>query len=507
MIQARQLLSNVVVSGLQVVVVGVAYFVLYPFLIRVLGDELFGLWTLVLATTTATNLANLGLAGSMVKFVAKHLAREDEARARLLVETALLSLAVVLGVVLLASYPLFVYVLDYLVSSKTPALVDEAVAVLPYALSSFWLTSMAGVALSSLEGCHRVDRRGLLTMMAAVLYLGLGIGLTLTDGLMGLALAQVLQAGALLVAAWVTLRYTLPGLPFLPFRWSWEAFREMLSYSVNYQVISLAQLLVAPVTSALLTRFGGVALAGYFELANRLVIQVRALIVTAYQAIVPTIADLHERSPEAVRGLYHTSLGVLQYLVIPALALLLLATPYLSALLVGRYQPDFVLYTSLLLVGWFINILTNPAYFAYMGIGLLRWNVAGHLLTGGLNALLGLALGAVVGDAGVMAALAVALVAGSLVPVVAYHREQRIAWSSIGDKPTAWLLGITLVAAVAALGVHQGLATWALWERGPLVALVFGLIVLPALWRHPVRSQVLAWVRAATRPSPSLTDS
>lgn len=503
MIQSRRLFSNVVVSGLQVVVVGLSYLLLYPFLLRTLGADLFGLWTLVLATTTASNLANLGLAGSMVKFVAQYQAREDDAYVRLLIQTALLTLAVVLGVVLLAAYPLFGWLLDYLVARKTPDLVDEALLLLPYALTSFWLTALAGVALSSLDGFQRVDRRGVLTMAAALLYLGLGVWLTLTDGLLGLARAQVLQAAFLLVASWITLQRTMPTLPWLPRRWSFGAFREMLGYSVNFQLISLTQMLLMPVTSALLTRFGGVALTGYFELANRIVLQLRALIVTAYQAIVPTIADLHERDPAAVRTLYHTSLTLLLYLVLPTLALLLLVAPYLSEVFVGTGQPDFIRYSRLLVVGWFLNILGAPAYFAYMGTGVLRWNVVSHALMGLGNAGLGVALGLWLGGDGVVLGLTVALLVGGVIPMIAYQREQSIAWGAMADAALGRLAATVGAGSLGAWALHRFLPEVPLWLRGTAVLLAFTAIVGPAAWAHPVRRQVLGWITDVLRPAPA----
>ena len=69
MITKRRLLINALMAVMQVVVIGGSFVVLYAFVERTLGIALFGVWALVLATTSASGIANLGLGNSAVKFV------------------------------------------------------------------------------------------------------------------------------------------------------------------------------------------------------------------------------------------------------------------------------------------------------------------------------------------------------------------------------------------------------------------------------------------------------
>jgi len=67
--QRRQILINAIMSVVQIVVIGIVLFILYRFLLNTIGVEQLGIWSLVLATTSVTQIASFGLSGSVVKFV------------------------------------------------------------------------------------------------------------------------------------------------------------------------------------------------------------------------------------------------------------------------------------------------------------------------------------------------------------------------------------------------------------------------------------------------------
>ncbi len=206
MIRKRQLLVNAMVSVGQVIVTGAVYFVLYRFLLDRLGPLEFGVWALVLATTSAAGIANLGMATSAVKFVSQYLARGDRERVALVIQTAAISVAIFLAAVMLAAYPLLQRLLGVLIDE--PAQLPAALLILPYALVSFFLTSLAGVFQSSIDGFQRMDLRGIILMGTTIAYLGLCLLMVPSYGLIGLAWAQVLQACLLVMVLWGTLKWS-----------------------------------------------------------------------------------------------------------------------------------------------------------------------------------------------------------------------------------------------------------------------------------------------------------
>lgn len=490
MLQKRQLLVNALAAAAQVIVTGGSFFVLYRYVKDAVGIEYFGVWSLVLATTSASSLANLGLAASVVKFVSMYRARGDIRRVVRIVETAVISLAVFLLVVLAALYPAAGYLLALPLDGAQTA---AALAILPYAFVAFWITSVAAVLQGSLDGHHRVDLRSYLLMGSSVIYLAAAFALVPSRGLVGLAQAQALQAGLLLIATWVALRRVATGLPIVPVRWTWSVFREMLAYSASFQAISVFKLLTEPLAKWLVTIFAGAAAVGFFEFAQRMVFQLRALFVSAHQAIVPTIADLQERDAAALEKVYVASFRVILYLVLAALPLLIVILPLVARLWLGAYEPLFVTFSVLLAAGWFLNMLSNPAYFAYLGIGKLRWNVAGHAAIGMLNVALGYVLGRMYGGTGVVAGFAAALIVGSLLIAASYQRAYAVRLSRLLERESAVLFAAGMAGLLVAVwiwGLPYGIAS-----RGLLACAAYGAAVALPLWKHPVRRTLWAWCR------------
>jgi O-antigen/teichoic acid export membrane protein len=409
-----------------------------------------------------------------------------------LVQTGTLTAAAAITVALALLYPLVQVVLGLVI--EDPALLPQAVAIVPYALGSLWLSATASVVYASIDGFQRVDLRNIILMGGAGVFLASALWLVPSRGLIGLAQAQVLQGATVLTVSWLVLRRLLPELPVLPLRWSRPAFREMIGYSLRFQGIAFTLLLFEPLTKSLLARFGSVSSAGYFEMANRLAMQLRAFIVTAHTSLVPTITDISEKAPELLRGVYEASCRIVAFLLLVLLPLLIALTPLISVVWLGSFEPLFVLFATLVFIGWFGNLVGNPGYIGYMGEGRIRWNLRSHLLTGVVNVALGIALGALAGGVGVVVAFVVALLSGSLLVAVAYSREHGYRMS-IWAAPDNLLLGAASVAGMGAVLLLYYRFAESLGVPLLVVAslAVYALIAGVPLWLHSARRQMHAW--------------
>ena len=127
----KQILLNAISTFGQELVSAAVLFLLYRFLIRAIGIERFGVWSLVLATTSVVTLANQGFSTSIVKFVAKYAAQERPEHVSAIVQTALLSTGLALAVVSTGLYPAARWLLKFLLP---PAALADAHLVLPFAL-------------------------------------------------------------------------------------------------------------------------------------------------------------------------------------------------------------------------------------------------------------------------------------------------------------------------------------------------------------------------------------
>jgi O-antigen/teichoic acid export membrane protein len=483
-----------------IVAVSVILFILYRYLLLTIGIEQLGIWSLVLAATSITQIANFGLSGSVVKYVAKYAAMERFEEVSVIIQTAALTVAGFIGIVLLAGYPLTRWILRLVIPQSSLSL---ALGILPFAFVTFWFMAISSVFLAGLDGLQKIFIKNVLLVGGSTLYLLLCVALAPRYGIKGVALARIVQDLTFLLFGWVLLKTKLHGLPMVPHRWTLSTFKEIIVYGLNFQVISLMSLCYDPLTKALLSKFGGLSSVGYYEMASRLIQQLRSLIVSANQVLVPAIADLQERLPDRIRTVYRTSCHLIYYLALPMYSMSILSLPLVSRIWIGRVERGFVLFGVLLSVGWFFNTLNGPAYFANLGMGELKWNVISHVAIALFNLALGLWLGRSFGGIGVIGGWAVALAAGSSLILLSYHFRHRIPFGELIPPSSGALTGISIIAILAFFFIMR----FRVPSKDPaflsalILVVFFGAILIP-LWRNPMRRRLASWIvddMAATR--------
>jgi len=490
--QKKQVLKNAFMSVIQIIVIAIVLFILYKFLLNTIGVEQFGIWSLVLATTSTAQIAQFGLTGSVVKFVAKYIARKDYQRVSDIIQTASLSISMIMGFILVAGYPLIKWILSLIVPQKYLLL---AFSILPYAFIALWFMTIVSIFQSGLDGYQRIDLRSSLIMFGAVVNLILCFFLAPLFGLMGVAYARVFSNSLLVLISWILLKKQFPMLPIIPNKWKKGVFKEIMLYGLNFQVISIARIFYDPITKALLSKFGGLSMVGYYEMASKMVQQFRALIVSANQVLVPAIADLKEKAPEKIKKVYLTCYKLLVYLALPMYSMIIISAPLISRLWIGHYENVFIIFSIVLSIGWLFNTLVGPAYFAYLGIGQLCWNVVSHITIALLNIGVGFLLGCFFGGIGVVTAFAISLTAGSSIIYISYHLLYKIPISEFFPKASR------IVFLACSIGVLLGFLIKQRLNHivnvnvlNGIIIFLFLIIILAPLWLHPMRKQLMGWI-------------
>lgn len=488
----RRLLINAIMSLGQVVVIGGVLFTLYRFLLKTIGIQQLGIWSIVLSTASVASIANLGLSASVVKFVAKYVARGEEETVVSVIQTSVISIGIILGLVLLIAYPFASWLLSFVLPLAS---IKEAISILPYALLSLWIIVISSIFQSALDGYQRIDLRCLLLMAGSVIHLFLSFVLVPSHGLMGLAYAQVAQSCLVLIGSWLTLKRHLLLLPTVPYQWNLKLFKEMVGYGINFQLISVSQMVYDPITKALLTKFGGLSMTGFYEMASRMILQVRALAVAANQVLVPTIADLHEKDQQIIQNVYKDSYRLLLYIALPTFSAIIAFTPMISQIWIGGHENTFILFSTLLAVGWFLNTLSGSAYFVNLGIGELRWNTISHVLIAVLNFSLGLILGNIYDGIGVVVAWVFSLIIGSFMIPISYHYRHNIPIVELLPKESRGIGLASIVGlSVSLILYHYLVGRIILPGTATIGFLAFFASIAVPFWVHPMRKRLTGLV-------------
>jgi len=478
---------------MQIIISGGVLFILYRFLLKTIGVDKLGAWSLVLATTSVTGIAQFGLSGSVVKFVAKYKAHDDIESVSGIIQTASISLSVFIGLMLLIFYPLAKWILTFIMAEKG---LSDALLILPFSLVSFWIGSVSGIFQSGIDGCQRIDQRTIVMVLSSIFYLLICMILVPQYGLLGLAYTQIGQSIFLLMGYWILLKRQVKILPIIPMKWDSKFFKEIFSYGVNFQIISIVNMLFDPITKALLSKFGGLSVVGFYEMANRLVSYIRSFIISANQVIVPTIADLQENDPEKIKRVYLLNYQLLFFLSLPLFSTVIILAPIISEIWIGYFESNFVLFTILLSFGWALNVLAGPAYFMNLGTGELKWNVIGHVSIGLMNLILGVIGGKYYGGIGVVAAWIISLSLGSSVIYISYHLKNNISLESLIPKESRLNLVIYLNAIILLDYIYF---KWSISINkiylSVVITSIFSMVVFFLSWYHPMGKYLIRWLR------------
>ncbi|WP_264548597.1 polysaccharide biosynthesis C-terminal domain-containing protein [Flavobacterium sp. N2820] len=452
--QKSKLFFNSIAAIGQVLIVGIVYLVLYRYLLVTLGIELLGVWSLIIASTSLALIANFGISTSIIKFVATYYARNDFDRLRKLIFTAAVFIigtySIISVVILIAG----TYVLPHFIEAKY---LPIALEILPFSLLSLIINALGGVISSCLDGIQKNYIKSYIVSFSSIVLFALSVLLTPKFGLKGLIFAQIFQAIIVLVASIYYLSKSIKSIFTLQWNWSKSLFKEIINYGIKMQALSFMQMSFEPITKALLSKYGGLAMVGYYEMASRLVTQLRSLIVSANQVIIPVVAEAKETKETYVKELYIKTFSIVLLFDIVLITGIIITAPIISFFWIGKIVPFFLFAVVLNSIVAFVNICSNPAYFSYLGEGKLNWLIYSYIAITLLNPILSYFLGIEFNGYGVVVGWNIAFLIGSLLVLFSYHQKNHISLKSLLSLHDLWFI---FLASLTSIFGYYSIISW-----------------------------------------------
>ncbi len=452
-IAIRTLNQNVIANLTQVITGLLLTFILYRYINDTLGVATLGVWSVVLATTSASRLADLGMSASVTRFVARHLARNEIKTASEVIETATLSILMLIIIVLPNIYWLLVLILKKIFQGNELVL---AYSVLPYSIVSLGISMLSAVSQAGIDGCQRMDLRAWLLVLGQVLMIGLAFMLIPRNGIIGLAWSQIGQSIFLVISGWYLLKSKseIKYLPWIPHHFSKSLFKEMLNFGVQIQIGTLISLLFDPTTKILLAKFGGASVTGYFEVANQLVVKIRSLIIAGNQVIVPRVA-MYSEDEKKILHMYIVNFNIILDVSLIFFALVVIFGWLSSLVFLGEVKKDFILILQICSLGWLLNIINVPAWLINIGRGTVKWNTITTITISVINGGFGWLAGKYFGINGIILVYTVALFIGGVGLFTVFQVIHKISPNALGLQKHIRLTFFTLTSIVIMVSVNQ----------------------------------------------------
>lgn len=401
--------SNAIWALAEIILSALVTFFLYRLVVRNLGPGSLGVWSIVIASTSLARVADPGVSAGLGRFISAAWAQEDRKETKEYFLVALATTSVFYVALCGLLYWPLLWALPFAVTGDN---LDTARALAPFALLSFLLSNINGLVQGAVGGVQRSDVKSRIAIATSLLQLGASMALIPTQGLLALALGQILQFMVAIVAGylWFTRHIGCPVVPSM--RFDRMKFARLWSFGVKLQLASLLSFLYDPLGKFVISHLAGVETLGVFEMAQKFIVMTRQLVVGPTSVLMPAFSHLNSSAPQEVSPLYQRALTASVALGGPLLGLAALFSPLVSLLWLNHVDMRFVAFVWIMALGWFVSLLQAPSYLHAVAVGRLKWNVVGAIVTLALTPLLAFSVGRMIGPVGIVASVVGALTIG-----------------------------------------------------------------------------------------------
>lgn len=440
----KQIINNSIFSIVQIFIVTFCIFFLYKYIIQTIGIEKLGLWSLILSVTSLANIGNLGFTGSLVKFTAELSVEKNYKKINAILNSSIIGVSIISGILLSLVFLLGYNYIEYFVDEKW---VTTSQDLLFYALISLYINIVASLYFSILEGVNLAYLRSIAFILATIIYVISSIIFINKYDIIGLAYAQMLQAFIFLILGVLLSIIYIKEFNIFYLKWHKNLMKKVFNYSVNFQMIGIAQMLYDPITKAILSKYGGLDFVAIFEMASKLVKQVRSITASILQNVVPKIVKLNvTHGKEKIIQAYKKINSINMLLIFTTLILIIPFSKIISIILLGSSNQNFIIVLISLSLGWTINTLNISSYMINLGTGNLKWNLISHLAIGILNLIFCISVGFVFRNGlYIIFSWILALILGSSLIIIEYHKRNKISFNIIFNKAFFQLMGYSMM--------------------------------------------------------------
>jgi O-antigen/teichoic acid export membrane protein len=302
----------------------IANFIFTVLVVRTLGDEHFGQYSIVLAWAGLFSvIGDLGVN----QYLAREIARDREQSNKLFWDTVVLRLilAVIATVITVGGA---IVITDY----STEIIIGIALYT-----ATYYFSALVAPLQSILSGHERLDVLSIMNVISQIIFMVFA-GLFLY---LGLTFVWLVVAGvvAMPVIAWLqyaVIRRNKLGPP--SFRLNRELWWTLIRAGAPFAAVQLSLTFAFQVDTIFLAQYTNDAVVGWYGAAYRLTLTFLSLSRSFNEAILPTLAQEHATNPDTVRNWYYTSTRFIVMIGLP----IAVGGAILSSGITSIYGADFL---------------------------------------------------------------------------------------------------------------------------------------------------------------------
>jgi len=421
---SAKIIRNVLFGGLRLLLIAPIPLILTPLILGRIGVKGYGTWAIFLAISNMTSLADLGLVGTVSKYVAEYHSRRDFPALDRLLNTgfALFGLLSIVLALLLWIGSSFIVPLVFRDSAVE---LPELVALFRFFLIVIVANVMTLLFSSVSSGLQRLDLTNMMSTFNILFAAVLGGFLVFRGwGLRGLIYGQICSTVLTALIYLVIVRRLLPQILFNPLRVDVTEARKIFSFSLQLYLTQAAVAVHNQIEKIFLALFIGVGAAGLYDIASDLALKIRGVIGLLLGPVLPAASELSAlRDEYRLKELYYRVHKYLAFVGVPIVCYVAAISTRFVDLWIGPNLRIVALPLSVLLVVNFLNLATGPGFLIFAGTGYLRPGMLSALLGIILNFVVSLVLIYRFGLAGAVVGTAISLLVASAFFMYLFHRR------------------------------------------------------------------------------------
>jgi len=336
--RSHYILTNTLSSYGRDIVDTITFLVLIPFIIKTLGSDAFGLWSLIWSFLALFELADLGFGASVVKYVADARGRGDKGRQQAVVCT-LFWIYVILGVLVMAGVAASLLFFNE-VFEIPPDQAESARWVLLIIGARSALYMPLGMFRGVLVGHQRMKVANGYKVLAGIAYF---VSVLLILGriphLWVLAVINAVMGVLPMLAMLAHVKITVRHLSLHPKHFDKSLIRELTSFSLYFSLIQIAGMIATRVDAIVIKLFLPLEMVAIYSIGMRLSGKAEQFCSHLVKALTPVVAELHGgEDHQNIRAVWYRGSKLTIAFAMPLLlGLAILAEP----LIVSWTSPEF----------------------------------------------------------------------------------------------------------------------------------------------------------------------
>lgn len=368
----KNVFSGSILSAVDILITMVSY----PIYLKYLGTEKYGLWSVVSVVFSFSQLGLLCIGTAVVKYVASCFGKKDF---NLITEyvTNAFYILMVPSLIIVSILIFFKAAIFNFIGIKDSFVVEGESLIFYVGLLSIF-TFFVEIIKSVVVGIGRADLTNGVFLLGRIFQIILSVYLLIMGaGVWSLYFGFLLYYIIPAIFFPFTLKYTYHINIFNPFFFKKQRIKELINVGGLLTVATLASMFVVPFNKIIISKYIGLSEVTYYHIANQIIMSVRGLYVRGLAAILPKFSELTTKTVESIIPIHKKAMKFILVCAIPLfLSLFLLSNTILKIWLGAQFDTQITLILRILIIGWFINALTVPDYFMFIGIGKTKYSVS-----------------------------------------------------------------------------------------------------------------------------------